>query len=118
MSWRDRLQCAGPIRTDRSDTSLTSVTSVTASSDPQNVAMAIEDPARAAPISRKAPQFRELEQPNDDDSTMALREIAALLAAAYRRQQELRRVPEDHPSAGAQHGLALSGQASVHGVVT
>ena len=63
---------------------------------------------------------RQSPEATGDDQVVAeaLREIAALLAAAYRRQQEIRRVPEHHPGAGAQHGLALSGQASVYGVVT
>ena len=61
---------------------------------------------------------KESRERTGDDPTAAdaVREIAGLLAAAYRRQQEIRRVPTDHADAEPQHGLALSGEPSVHGV--
>ena len=101
---------------DRSDTSATSVTSVTTSTDSQHASLVIEQPALDVPISSKAPRLREPDQPNEDDAVTALREIAALLVTAYRRQQEISRVPEDHAVAEPHRGLALSGNPSGHGV--
>jgi hypothetical protein len=118
MSWRDRLQSVGPIPIDRSDTSPTSVTSVTTSTDSQHVSGVTEQLAPAGRISPRAPRLRGLKQPADDESIKALRKIAALLATAYRRQQEIRRVAEDHGDAELPHRVALSSAESVHGVVT
>ena len=53
----------------------------------------------------------------DPIAAEALRAIAGLLAAAYRRQQEIRRVPADHASAERHGKLALPCEPSVHGVV-
>jgi len=80
--------------------------------------VAIEQSALDGPMSPKTPRFRKLEQPNEDDSIKALREIAGLLAVAYKRNSAIRRVSAHHAGVEIQHGLALSGDASVHGVVT
>lgn len=117
MSWRDRLQCAGPSGGDRSDTSPTSVTSVTTSTNAQHVSSVIEQAALNVPISSKAPRFCEPDQPDEGESTKALHEIAGLLAGAYRRQQEIRRVPADRFGADREDKLALLRKPSVHGVV-
>jgi hypothetical protein len=116
MSWRNRLQCAGPRGSDRSDTSATPVTSVTTSTDSQHASLIIEQSPLDVPIPSKAPRLREPDQPKEDDTITALREIAGLLVTAYRRQQEIRQVPEDHAVAEPYRGLALSGKPSVHGV--
>jgi hypothetical protein len=116
MSWRDRLQCASPMGSDRSDTTPTSVTSVTTSTDAQRVALVVEQPTLDVPISPKALRLREPNQQKGYDSIEALRAIADLLAAAYRRQQGIRQVPEGH-AGGERRELALPGEPSVHGVV-
>jgi len=117
MSWRERLQCAGPMPSDRSDQSPTSVTSVTTSTDSQYASVVAEQQTPALRTSSKAPQIRELKQPAQDALLKARREIAAPLAAAYGRQQGVGRVPENHADTEPLQGLALSSAASVHGVI-
>src|SRR6266851_2883706 len=46
---------------------------------------------------------------DDRIAAEAVREMAGMFAAAYRRHQELRRVPEDRTDAERHRGLALSG---------
>jgi|SRR5579863_5666586 len=53
----------------------------------------------------------------DPIAAEALCAIARLLAAAYRRQQDIRRVSEDHADRERHGKLALRGEPSVHGVV-
>jgi hypothetical protein len=76
-----------------------------------------EQPTLDVPISPKAARLREPSQQKGDDSIEALRTIGGLLAAAYRRQQEIRQAPEDHAGAERRGKLALPGEPSVHGVV-
>ena len=64
-------------------------------------------------IGRQSPETTGVDQIAPE----ALREIANLLAVAYRRDLAIRRVSADRESVEPQHGLALSGDASVHGVV-
>src|SRR5258708_28641226 len=98
MSWRDRLRCERPEPSDRSDTTPTSVTSVSTSTDSQQASLVLDQPPLDVLISSKAPQCREPDQPNADDSIKAMREIACLLAIAYRRYAAMQRVATERPT--------------------
>jgi hypothetical protein len=76
--------------------------------------LVIEQASLEIPISSETPRYCDLKRPNDPELTKALLDIAGLLAAAYRRQQQIRQVAAD---AEPHCRLALSGEPSVHGVV-
>ena len=116
MSWRDRLQCAGPRGSDRSDISPTSVTSVTTSTDALHSTFVVEQRDLDATILPKTSRLGEPDQQNEDDSIRAFREIGGMLALAYRRFSAIRQVPANQHDDQLQSGLALSGKSSVHGV--
>jgi len=65
-------------------------------------------------VGRQSP-----EAPGEDPiAAEALREIAALLAAAYRRHRQLQPAATNPPSDHCNEALANSGTRSVHGVGT
>jgi hypothetical protein len=117
MSWRDMLPCRGPMEADRSDITLTSVTSVTTPTGSRHRFLAIDQQPREVMIPLKAPRFRERDELKEDEAIKALRELAKLLAVAYRRQRAICQVADDAPCAEPPQELAFSCATSVHGVV-